>query len=68
MAERRALRSLVATLLIIGSMVTAGFGLLLGYQGYMSHFARFNPELDVSWRRALSTCSEDQGPPAQRAP
>jgi hypothetical protein len=40
-------------------LMTLGYGLIFGYQGYTGHFAQFNPKLDRKLVKALSTCPAD---------
>jgi len=44
---------------LVGALCTASvaIGLLLGYQGYNSHFHRYNPKLDRALTKALSFCN-----------
>jgi hypothetical protein len=49
---------LVSSVLAALTVVTVCIGLLLGYQGYNSHFQRYNPALDKKIVKALSLCGE----------
>jgi hypothetical protein len=53
---RRFLRGLATILCVAMCFATIGSGLLLGYQGYTGHFARFNPGLSGRFDQALSVC------------
>ncbi len=63
--RKRALRVLVRALVIAGCVATVGFGLMLGFQGYIEHFERYNPSLRARLVQALSVCPKvSSGPPS----
>jgi hypothetical protein len=62
-ARSTALRRVVSVgvLVVMGGTIAAG--LMLGYQGYLDHFKRYNPSLHAEYVKSLSTC----GKPKQRS-
>jgi hypothetical protein len=55
---RRALRGIVQGLVVAGCTATVGFGLMLGFQGYIDHFKRYNAGLHARMVAALSICPD----------
>jgi hypothetical protein len=58
LCRKRLARIAVAVSFSALCLVTAGYGLLLGYPGYHGHFLRFNPTLDAKLVQKLSVCGE----------
>jgi hypothetical protein len=58
LCRKRLARVAVAVSFSALCLVTAGYGLLLGYPGYHGHFLRFNPTLDAKLVQKLSVCGE----------